>query len=557
MLISNHSRVQLIIGILKHYKIKTIVICPGSRNAPFIVSFKEDPWFNVYVIVDERSAAYFAMGNALKENTPTVLVCTSGTAAANFYPATIESYFQQTPLIVITADRPEYLENRWDGQMINQKGLFDNHIKCSVNLSESLDKKSISHDMRCIDLAVYTSLNSPAGPVHLNVPFTEPLYDKIESSESLPIRSVKRFSQFTVSPGGLDYVKSALAQSEKKMIVIGQSHFSEELNSNLERILEWDNNIVVVAEAISNVITSKAIRSIDEVLGDFSQHESTDAMPDTLLFFGGALVSKKFKSFISSANLRECIYVGAEGNSPDPFFSLTVSFQCQATDFIDQLAQCLAENKAEANNSSPSFANRWRTAYDNVKLQQSRIIDDSLFSEIKILSLIFDQLPKNSVVHLGNSLPVRLADKVPHHASFKYLSNRGTGGIDGCLSTAAGYALLSDQPNFIVLGDLSFFYDSNALCIKDFPSNLIIIILNNRGGGIFRTIPGAKNEEGREKFLAARHAFDAEKLAGNFHFSYFSAHNEKELNQLLTAVTSSDNAANNAQPKIIEIFPNE
>jgi 2-succinyl-5-enolpyruvyl-6-hydroxy-3-cyclohexene-1-carboxylate synthase len=535
---------QRLAEILVNSGVEDVVICPGSRNAPLVQSFGVQKGIRKHSIVDERSAGFFAMGLSLKTQQPTVLVSTSGTAALNFSPAIAEAYYQKIPLLILTADRPDFLIDQGDGQSLRQNGIYDNFIVKSYHLSHRLvDENDIRFADRLINEAYFLA-SSHKGPVHLNLPFVEPLYS-IENKEDISQKS-RKITAFpslsNLDESAWNNLRSRWNQAERKMIIIGQGECSQKTMDNLTDAV--DDSCIIISETLSNMQLPHSISGIDKLLASIPDAQSESFMPDLLITTGGAIVSKKIKSFLRSASDYMHWHIDEKKEYMDTYLHLTHQIPVSFGTFL--------QNVHFDTGQTSDYRNKWMTLKDEVEKKHSQFMKDCPWTDLKVFDVLLDRIPKTSILHLGNSTVVRYAQLFEHARDFSTFSNRGTSGIDGSISTAVGYATLSNKENIVISGDLSFFYDSNALMNQHFPDNLKIIVINNQGGNIFRFIQGPSDTGFLEKFFEVKHNYQAKSLAESFHLEYYFAKNEKELIESLDIFLSANKGG------VLEIFtPNE
>jgi 2-succinyl-5-enolpyruvyl-6-hydroxy-3-cyclohexene-1-carboxylate synthase len=521
---SNKSIVQAVVNSCLAHGVNDFVLSPGSRNAPFSIALDEHPEANTLVIHDERSAAFFALGMIQQLNRPVAVVCTSGSAPLNYYPAVAEAYYQCLPLVVISADRPEEWIDQGDGQTIVQRELYKNHIRYSCNFGEiSYLKKDSWFVEREMAVAFSMANGNWKGPIHVNVALSEPLYGTQEYVVTNPKRISLVRSNFAPSPEVFEGLKTDWNR-KRKMILVGQSPPSHRLSRLLEALAK-DTSIAVLTENTSNTTVPSGIPCIDRALNVMNEKEVASYQPEILITVGDAIVSKRIKTFFRACQGLEHWKVGFQFPYMDTFQKLTKSIQATGEEFISFL---LKELHQESNVSN--FGSRWKQLDYLAKDRAHGFLEKVEFSDLNVYDLLFQFIPEGAHLHMANSSVVRycqLFDSVP---GISYWCNRGTSGIDGSSSTAVGAAFASPNvPHVLITGDLSFFYDSNAFWNKYVPANLRIILINNGGGGIFDIIPGPRNTKQREKYFVASHQFQARELCEGFGLRYLYASQENDL----------------------------
>ncbi len=524
---------QSIIEIFAARGIHQIVISPGSRNAPLTIGFASNDTFECLSIADERSAAFFALGIAQQTQKPVALLCTSGSALLNYYPAFAEAFYSQIPLIVVSADRPAVKIDIGDGQTIRQENVFANHSLFNANLNENV---SIEND-QLINEAISKAILDK-GPVHINVPFEEPLY---ETTEELMVKSkiILEIQPVLESENLTEFAKK-WNQSSKKMILVGVN-FPNAIQQN---IIDWmanDASIVVFTETTSNLHDETFISNIDTIITPFSAEDFENFQPEIIVTFGGMVVSKRIKAFLRKYNPNEHWHIDPF-RAYDTFGALTHHFKTEPNLFFKQF-MLLSQNVESHYKSEMNAIKELR------KIKQEIYLSKIPFSDFKAFELIIPRLPEHSMLQIANSSPIRYAQLIEIDQTISVFSNRGTSGIDGSTSTAIGAAFASSQQTVLITGDISFLYDSNALWNHYIPKNFKIILVNNGGGGIFRILPGHEETPVFNRYFETSHCFTGEHLAKMFGFEYSIASNETNLKENLETFFSA-----NDKPAILEVF---
>ncbi len=544
---SAKTQVQFLVQQAVVLGLKYVVCSPGSRNAPLVIAFNQHPEIECIVIPDERSAAFHAIGMAQQTNDLVAVCCTSGSAALNYYPAIAEAYYQQIPLIVFTADRPLAWVDQGDGQTIVQDAVFKNHIRFSTTVPENKwEKEHVWYVKRQISEAFYRANGIVKGPIHINLPFSEPLYQQVEIeeiNENLPITILESNEQ--LSDNQLKILKKSWGNYSKKMILCGQMQPNEGLE-NVLKLLAEDTSVLVLVENTSNLIDRNFIHCIDRTLEGIKESELTDFAPDLLIVLGGAIVSKKIKSYLRKYTPYEIWKVGADFPFMDTFQNLTFSINVNSTSFLKEF---IALEKLPTSN----YRNKWKQVdYVNKDKAIDFIEKQVAFTDLIANHIILDYLPENSILHLGNSSVVRYAQLFDPVRTITTFCNRGTSGIDGSTSTAGGAAYIQkDKCNTLITGDISFFYDSNAFFNRLHIANLRIFLINNDGGGIFKIIPGPDTTVELNDFFVFNHGYSAEYICKAFEITYYKANSIFDLeNQMEDFYAFSSNN----KPKLMEVF---
>jgi len=541
-MISDKKHIHQLAALLLKNGITDIVISPGSRNAPMINTFSGIPEFNCPNIVDERSAAYFALGLSLARQNPVALVCTSGTAALNYTPAVAEAFYQNIPLIVITADRPDYWIDQAESQCIRQENIYRNFTKKGVSLPLGESEKELWFAARQINECLNLAVSGTPAPVHINIPLEEPLHQLVEVQ--LPkVKEIEQIeTQFGFAENELVQLVETIRQSKKILILAGQLNPNPGLENTLAELVA-KTGAVVLHEHLSNLSDTGFCGSIDMLMAAIQNENPEDFAPDLLITFGGQFVSKSLKQFLRKNKPLQHWHLSLGGEHFDTYQSLTKVIKSDAADFFGALS-------AQVQSSDKTWLQQWKSTEDKVNQLRDEFIENLEFSDLKAFELIGQKIPENTVIHLGNSSPVRYALIHQRVENAMYFSNRGTAGIDGCLSTAVGFASDSDKLNTIILGDLSFFYDSNALWNKYIGANLRIIVIHNGGGNIFGMIKGPSDSPAFEEHFFTGNTHKAEVLAKAFGLDYFKAENEAELTQALDEFYSPEQQ----QAALLEVF---
>lgn len=533
---------QIVISACHQFNIDTVVISPGSRNAPLTVGFSNHPSIHTFSIVDERCAAFFALGIAQQTQKAVAIVCTSGSALLNYYPAIAEAFYSKIPLVVISADRPKHLIDIGDGQTIRQENVFKNHILYSANLIEDVGKNEFNINL--IAEALHVG-QTQKGPIHINVPFDEPLYETVDELNHYDLPNVTSSTSTSLSTGfiekshiNLNELSNIWKIATKKMILIGTNFPSQELQHIITQFSD-DNSVIVLTETTSNLANEQVINSIDKVIFPLSEEAFKEFQPDVFITLGGMVVSKKIKQFLRKHQPTHHWHID-ELKSMNTFHCLTEFVQENPINFLSNLA------------SNPEigsdYQQKWFSEKENRSVKHATYLHQVEFSDLKVFETVLKSIPDNSQLQLSNSSIIRYAQLFDLNNTLRVFCNRGTSGIDGSTSTAIGAAYATGNQTVFITGDLSFFYDSNALWNSYIPANFRIIIINNNGGGIFRFIPGPKSTNAMEYFETP-HQLTAEHLCKMHQIEYHSVTNLVDLQTALSTFYSEDN-----QPNILEIF---
>lgn len=518
-----------------------VIVSPGSRNAPLSISFAKDDRIKSLVIVDERSAGYFALGIAQQTRKPVGLVCTSGTALLNYGPAVAEAFYQRLPLVVISADRPVEWIGQDDSQALPQVNVFGQFVKASYQLPlDANNPDDCWYLNRMVNEALSKAQSGRFGPVHINFPLREPLYGVKPYSNSIGRVIGKINSVDELSAGTISSIADIVNSNQKIIILAGLLHQQAELNELLSELAQ-NKNIVVLTESVSNLHNKEFLPCLDRVICSVKEEELDHFKPDLLINFGGPLVSKMIKSFLRNNKPTEHWFIGKEDHFIDTFKNLTSHIDVSPLSFFKQLLPLIKP-------SDSSFSGHWKCRDAEVSEIHAEYLKGIEWSDLKAFEQILKAIPEGGNLQLANSSVVRYAQLFKTSAALTYNSNRGTSGIDGCTSTAAGAALVNGKTTTLITGDISFFYDSNALWNKYLQPNFKIILINNGGGGIFRFISGPSGVEELEEYFETVQDYKAGKLAETFGLDYFYAENQEEVNNVLP-----DFYAANKRAAVLEI----
>lgn len=516
---SSKKNVVQAIALLKAFGVSEVVLSPGSRNAPLLQGFAIDPFFRCHSVVDERSSSYYAIGLIYKTRKPVVLCCTSGTALLNYHPAVAEAYYQNLPLIVISADRSPAWIGQMDGQTLPQHGVFRNLVKKSVHLPEINNEEDNWYCNRLLNEALIVCQMDYPGPVHINIPISEPLFDF--SLEVLPeprkINQVKAVND--ISDKDICELADIWKKSGKRIIMVGQ----RSIENTFEHILKSNkNDFVLLDEHLSNSLTDNNIFNFDAILSGTDNDNIIKYTPELLITFGGHIVSKRIKNLLRNYPPTSHWHISLSNEITDTYKSITHFIKADPEIFFKKLESYLVDS----HETDSEYISRWY-----VKSTEIKSPDLSLpFSDIVVTGFLMNSMPADAVLFVANSSSVRNIQLYKKNKTLKVFCNRGTNGIEGTLSTAIGYSSIHEGEVFLLTGDLSFFYDLNSLWNYKVPGNLHIVLINNGGGGIFHLLPGLEKAESLEKYVSAGHTKDARKWVEATDLDYLKAENIEELN---------------------------
>lgn len=583
---------HLVVAQCKAHGIRQIVISPGSRNAPLILGFSSDPYFECFSVVDERSAGFFAMGLAQQIGVPAALVCTSGSALLNYYPAVAEAYYSRIPLLVLSADRPPYKIDIGDGQTIRQEGVYDKHIGYQSQLLQ--DATHASQKIRRLSdptdpSRIFSASDLPEGgalqelqnaiqsenrkrinqalavtrqqmlPVHLNIPFEEPLYDLRTTP---PVQDISTATAATAqtplgqgSQAALDWelLRSQWSKSPRIMILAGAMSPGS-LSREIQIKLAEDQSVLVLTETLSNLDAPEFFPSIDSVIApiELKADNSGDRellKPDLLITLGGMIVSKKIKQYLRRFPPRQHWHIDPY-QANDTFYTNPEHHKFRPQDFFSKLLENYSQD--QINPDTTAVGPPYREYWDEVKERYLKLRGEYLkkipFSDFKAFAMLTEALPEQATIQLANSSTVRYAQLFDRKPGHRVYGNRGTSGIEGSTSTAVGAAVNANSQTVCISGDLSFFYDINGLWNKYLPSDFKMIVLNNGGGGIFRILPGFNESEQFEQYFETAHNTDVAAVCNLHGLDYRVASSEEELEKALKSFF-----ADSSSPQLLEI----
>lgn len=544
---SNKENVNILTSLLLEYGVSDAVVCPGSRNAPIVHNLSVCEAIRCRPVTDERSAAFYALGLAIATRRPTVVCVTSGSALLNVMPAVAEAAYQHVPLVVISADRPQQWIDQLDGQTIPQSDALGRFVRKAVQLPEPHNDEERWLCRRLVNEAMHLATCRQGAPVHINVPISEPLFEF--DTEQLP--QLSRFNNIkraTIKDASMD-MPDAFHDATRPMIVIGQLAHGTVSHETIRSLSE---KYVVMSEPLSNpsymtIHFDEAIRYIvsDNSSINDDEDDKTAYYPDYVIYVGDTLVSKPARRFLRNAKAPSCLITPDAADIHDPLMTLTDIVECD-TDSINALLASLCD--APDTDERCRFHDRWQSFLDAYAAHADAYAPE--YSQMATVKYFEEQLADLDIdicVHYANSSAVRLACIYAQHYVW---CNRGVNGIEGSLSTAAGFSLATHDMTVCVIGDLSFFYDQNALWNSNLRGNLRIILLNNRGGGIFRQLPGLSDSPAADDLVMASHENTAQGICTQNDIGYLSAKNMDEMQIGIVTLLTRESE----RPMLLEVF---
>lgn len=522
--------------------IKHVILSPGSRNAPLLMAVVREKRMEHYVVVDERSAAFFALGMVQRLGEPVAVVCTSGSALLNYAPAVSEAYYQRLPLVVVSADRPVAWVDQNDSQTIRQRGVLQNIVKASFEVAgEIRNEEERWYAVRTVNDAIECAMKGCRGPVHINVPLREPLYGLRKWDKDIPVRSIERIEGGNViAPEVMATLSWRIENCQKVMILAGCHLPDRKMQEALARLGELEN-VVILSETPANTGNGKQIGMIDRVLATVSEQERMEYAPELLVTFGGPLISRHVKAFLRKYRPQEHWCIDRSSHLVDTFQVLTKQVNMEAESFLEALSR-------QVKKCSSDYAARWQVKKELSSVRHEQFAQEVGWCDWKAFSILLPTIPQGTALQLSNSTPVRYGQLFDCRQFERVDANRGTSGIDGATSTAVGAALLNLGMTLLITGDISFLYDSNALWNRYITPRFKMVVMKNGGGGIFRFIQGPSELEELEECFETRQEVNIRGYADLYHFAFFRAECAEELQQVL-----SDFWAESERPAILEV----
>ena len=539
---------RIIIDVLTRSGVKDVVISPGSRNTPLILAADADESLRKHVVIDERAAAFYALGLSEISRRPVALICTSGSAPLNYAPALSEAYYRGVPLIALTADRSFEWIDQDDSQTIRQFRCLENVVKKSYDIPEMecATKDFCWFVNRTVNDAVIEAVRAVPGPVHINVQLREPL-GKTGDFQQAEERIISEVGTAQKLDDSVIKILADTLADKRVLLIAGFMEPDHKLQSAVSRFASLPN-VAVMAETLSNLYLEPECYSIDKVLSTLSAAEKMTLRPDIIITLGGALVSRLLKEYLrglgDSEYRPEHWSIGHHRTTVDCLRLLTKRIEITPGYLLRKLYNNLSRRPFKS-----SYKSLWHQYRTRAKESAETFISAGAWSELKIFHQIFKLLPDGINLQLSNGTPVRynqLLASTPYHSTH---CNRGVSGIDGCTSTAVGASRATERPTILITGDMSFTYDLSALTIKEVPDSFKIILINNSGGGIFRFIKSTSELDSREKYFSVAPGIDVESISRGVGYKYLRAHDEESLTTSLRQLFQITDA-----PAILEVM---
>lgn len=534
-----------LLDVLMAQGVTTIVLSPGSRNTPLLIGASAREDLHKYMINDERTAAFIALGISLASHKPVALACTSGTALYNYAPAVAEAYYQRMPLIVISADRPMQWIGQDDSQTLIQPGALDKIVKKSFDIparsvtpqlpeGRMFDDEQTWYVNRVANEAVLTATTGIPGPVHINIQLDNPLNRTVPYKKGNP-RTVSYYESVrTLSPSLCE--KAAKYLRNKKILVV--AGFMQP-DHNLNRALDWfleTSGAMLMAETISNLHIQRHERAfeIDSVLRLIHDYQKEQLKPDVIISIGGSLVSRKLKEFLRGCAGAEHWTLADTDLSADCFQRLERHFDSPPAAFFGRIG---SEMRRWEHGSGHSYHYAWMAVKE--LLIESQTTGVPTWSELLVFDHILDTMPDRWNLFLSNGTPVRYAQIMMKSMPHACYCNRGVSGIDGTNATAFGASLAYKGTTLLITGDMSFSYCPEILNLARLGGDLRIVVINNAGGGIFRFIDTTRNLPMRERYFCSDPQLPLRALAEAYGWRYLQAGSDEELADALPVLYTS------------------
>lgn len=537
-----HPSCRILAELLVAHGVTDAVISPGSRNTPMIIALGEREQITSSVITDERAAAFYALGRAMVSQRPVAICCTSGTALFDYAPAIAEAYYQGVPLIVISADRPAQWIDQDDSQTLRQPGALDHIVKSSYDLpvvTDLGDREKCHLVNRIVNDALLTALNGRKGPIHINIQL-DGILGQTTDDMSLPEYCTRKITMVEPTPSlpkeTLDSFARQLLDNDT-LVVAGFLPPSDKLNHAVS-LLSTLPNVYVMHETISNLRLRGRHTAIDSILTAHGSEQLDRLRPRLTMTFGGALVSRLIKEFLRETgkiSQMEHWSIGRQHTTVDCFQSLTRRIEMDPAWFIRQLTGHAHRllNKGYRPKCDSNYAAAWEEKKKQGIDRMERHVQEAGWSDLKAYATIFRNIPDNANLFLSNGTSVRYAQLLMERMPHICMCNRGVSGIDGSTATALGGASVYKGISVLVTGDMSLLYDCGALGLDNGTGRMVIIAVNNNGGGIFRFIRATRNIPERERYLSPKPVAEPKNLAATFGWEYRHAEDEESLRRTL------------------------
>lgn len=543
---SSLKNIQILVALLKKYGVNHIVISAGTRHTPFVYSVEHDPYFKTYSIVDERSASFFAIGLIEELHEPVAVVCTSGTASANYVSAANEAFYQQLPLLLLTADRNHYYMFQQEEQMIPQECLYSQVCKKVVTLGHIRDEKDFWYYSRICNEALLELVQGESGPVHINfiVENDYPMYQGIVKFEEKQLPQIHKIERLTLEDSEETWKKWSDKLANSKVLIIYGQFRPLNIKEN-ETINNFANkyNCVISKDIISNLHCNYSVPTFT-MMRMLNPNQLSELCPDIVITINANAISDAKIRLTALKNQFTHWHISAKGKVSDPFKNLSDIVACSPFVFFEKMAE-LREDTVDH-----TYYERFNTVLRSIGNNGSLNDEMIKYSSLYAVQQYIRNIPDNALLHLANSNSIRNAAFFDVRPTISVYGNRGTHGIDGSMSAFIGQAHVSQKLSFLVIGDLSFFYDMNALWNQYVGSNVRILVCNNSGGAIFHTYPNTQNVPTLDDHIAAEHHTSVRAWSESRGFKYLDATDKNEFDSRLPELMVMDSDC----PIIMEVF---
>lgn len=530
---TNHKSALYVVAMLKAQGINKIVISPGTSHNPLVRSIDEDPFFETYCITDERSAAFFAIGIAQEIQSPVAIMCTSGTATCNYITGVTEAYRRNIPLVIITADKHPYFLNQLEDQMINQPPLFREITKCAVTLPEIHNDKDEWYCRRLLNEAFLEMKHHGSGPIHINVPISYGMFAINEdfTTKELPaVNIIKRYDYHSEAYAWEELFASI--KDKRILFLCGQNITFNKEEQDLLNSISKGFNCILGKDSLSNLHLDRCIQ-LEKI-----RHKAHLLNPDIVITLNGSIAAN-FKFHLKSPHVPfKHWLIHEKGTVADPYRKLSVIVETDTLSFLRIM------NTYIQYDASSEYFDISKAIEEEFKLPELP------YSQARAFQQFMQKVPSDCVLHIGNSSTIRLSQYFNFSPKTKVFCNRGVHGIDGCMSAFIGQATCSKQTCFLLIGDLTFFYDMNALWNRYVGKNVRILLFNNGGAALFHHHQGLDKFPSLNRNVAAEHSTEAKGWSESLGFKYLAAQNDAELEDAMNSfVTKESNT-----PILLEVF---
>lgn len=543
MINTDHYICRALLDLLSQWGITDIVVCPGTRNAPLIQAAASSE-LTLHHVIDERVAAFVALGMAVEQYRPVAVICTSGSAALNMAPACAEAFYRQVPLVVISADRPRQWIGQADGQTIRQAGALDAVVRASRDIPVLHNAQETRAAFRVINEILCIARGDDIrgrGPVHLNIQIDSPLGTTINITDEdrVPaIRTTGGCNGFSFTPHELEPLRKA-----RLLFLTGPMPPCDMVRNALSRLAALPN-VMVATDILSNI--QGCGHNIDTVLNALTPEQRRALLPDIVVSVGGGITSALAKDWLRDGAARKItqhLYIGTDGPAVDTFLCQTAAIQAAPQAALPELAAAI-----NADVTDNGYATQWRKAVAKADKANEAFFNALPWCELTAIRHIIGTMPGDWGLHLSNGTTVRYAQTADCTRHRRIDANRGVNGIDGSTSTAIGAAIVSNHVTLLLTGDMSAQYDFGALLLEDIPSTFKMVVINNSGGGIFRAIANTRHLPAMPRYLAGGVVLPLEAVCRSRGFGYYRADSLEALKSEFETMAARTDA-----PCILEV----